>query len=223
MLLAVVAEASTAVAATRSRTAKAERLAQVLRDAGPDEVAVVASWLSGELRQRRTGVGWRSLTGLPAPAAEPSLEVVEVDRAFQSLADESGAGSAGRRAQLLHDLWSRATAEEQRLLAGLVSGELRQGASAGLVTDAVARAYDLPVALVRRALTLNGSLPEVAAAAREGGSPALSAMSLQVGRGLSPMLAGTATDVDDAWQRLGGRAAVDTEARRRPHPGAPGG
>ena len=62
---------------------------------------------------------------------------------------------------------------------------------------------------MRRALTLHGSLPDVAAAAREGGAAALQAFSLQVGRGLSPMLAGTATDVDDAWQRLGGRAAVD--------------
>jgi DNA ligase-1 len=204
VLLADVAAASVDVAATRSRTAKAERLAQVLRDAAPEEVAVVASWLSGELRQRRTGVGWRSLQGLPGPAPDASLEVLEVDAAFAHLAGLSGTGSAATRTAALQALWARATADEQRLLGGLVSGDLRQGASAGLVADAVARAADVPVASVRRALTLHGSLPDVATAAMAGGQPALDAFSLQVGRGLAPMLAGAATDLDDAWERLGG-------------------
>ena len=209
MLLADVAAASEQVAATRSRVAKAERLAQLLRAATPPEAPVVASWLSGELRQRRTGVGWRSLQGLPGPAATASLTVLEVDAAFEQLSQLSGAGSGAARARRLRELWARATAAEQRLLAGLVSGELRQGASGGLVADATARAAGVPVDLVRRALTLHGSLPAVAAAALEGGQAALSAFSLQVGRGLAPMLAAAATDLDDAWERLGGRAAVD--------------
>ncbi|TAL26138.1 MAG: ATP-dependent DNA ligase, partial [Frankiales bacterium] len=209
MLLADVAAASQDVAATTSRTAKAERMAQLLRAAAPDEVAVVASWLSGEPRQRRTGVGWRSLQSLPGPASEPTLTVLEVDAAFEQLSGLAGAGSAAARTAALHALWSRATGPEQQLLAGLVSGELRQGASAGVVADAVARAAEVPVAAVRRALTLHGSLPHVASAALTGGSAALSAFSLQVGRGLAPMLASPATDLDDAWERLGGRAAVD--------------
>ena len=209
MLLADVAAASVDVDATRSRTAKAERLAQVLRSASSEEVAVVASWLSGELRQRRTGVGWRSLQGLPGPAGEPSLEVLEVDAAFAHLSGLAGSGSGAARTAALQRLWARATAAEQHLLGGLVSGELRQGASAGLVADAVARAAEVPVAAVRRALTLHGWLPDVAASAMSGGAAALEAFALQVGRGLAPMLAGTATDLDDAWERLGGRAAVD--------------
>ena len=52
----------------------------------PDEVPVVARYLGGELRQRRTGLGWRSLTDLPAPAAEPTLEVLAVDAAFGTMA-----------------------------------------------------------------------------------------------------------------------------------------
>ncbi len=209
MLLADVVAASRDVVATTSRTGKAERLAQVLREAAPEEVAVVASWLSGELRQRRTGVGWRSLQSLPGPAAEPSLTVLEVDAAFEHMSRLAGAGSVAARTAALHELWSRATGPEQQLLTGLVSGELRQGASAGVVADAVARAAEVPVAAVRRALTLHGSLPEVAHAALTEGAAALSGFSLQVGRGLAPMLASPAKDLEDAWERLGGRAAVD--------------
>ena len=206
MLLAEIAATSADVAATTKRTVKLERLATTLRAAAPDEIGTVTSYLSGELRQRRTGVGWKSLQGLPTPAEEPSLTVLEVDAAFEALAQLSGSGSAGLRATALAELWGRATAPEQQLLAGLVSGELRQGASAGLVTDAVARAAEVPLASVRRALTLCGSLPEVAVAALTG--QPLTDFGLVVGRGLAPMLAGSSPDLTDAWSRAA-PAAVD--------------
>ncbi len=207
MLLADLAATSLQVAATSKRLEKLALLAARLQEAAPDEVAVVASYLSGELLQRRTGVGWRSLQGLPAPAAEPTLTVLEVDETFAAMALLAGPGSSGERSTALHALWSRATADEQRLLAGLVSGELRQGASAGLVADAVARAAGLPLTLVRRALTLSGSLTEVARAALTGES--LEDFTLVVGRGLSPMLAGSAPSLDEALSAMTLPVAVD--------------
>ena len=206
MLLADVAAACREVAATSSRKAKGERFAALLRDAGPEEVAVVASYVGGDLRQRRTGVGWRSLPSTP-PAEATSLTVLEVDAAFEQMAGLSGAGSTGVRQALLQDLWSRATDDEHWLLRGLVTGELRQGASLGVLADAVAKAAGVPLAAVNRALTLCGSLPLVADTALNGGD--LGAFSLVVGRGLAPMLAGTAPDLDDAWERSGSPVCVD--------------
>ena len=207
MLLADLAATSLAVAATSKRLEKTALLAATLAAAAPDEVEVVASYLSGELRQRRTGVGWRSLTGLPSPADEPTLTVLEVDAGFAEMAALSGPGSTSARGELLRALWSRATEAEQQLLRGLVSGELRQGASAGLLADAVARAADLPLPAVRRALTLSGSLPEVARAALTGES--LADFTLVVGRGLSPMLAGSAPTLADALAAMTLPVAVD--------------
>ena len=208
MRFAVLAAASTAVAATSGRTAKLAVLADALRSAAPEEVGVAVLHLSGELRQRRTGVGYRSLGSVPEPAAEPTLEVLEVDAVFAALAAVSGTGATARRRTLLHDLLARATADEQRLLLGLVGGELRQGAQAGLLTDAVARAAGLPLSDVRSALLLSGSLPSVAEAALRDGADGLAAFRLEVGRPLSPMLAAPGTDLDDALARTPS-AAVD--------------
>ena len=62
MLLADVAAASADVGAKSSRLAKIARIASLLDAAasGGDAhlVAVVVSWLSGELVQRQIGVGW---------------------------------------------------------------------------------------------------------------------------------------------------------------------
>lgn len=209
MLLTDVAAASHDVAATASRTAKLERLASVLRAAETGEVQVLTSYLAGELRQRRTGVGERSLQGLPSPAAAPSLTVLEVDAAFEAMSALAGTGSSGTRQVLLAELWGRATDQERALLRGLVSGDLRQGASLGLVTDAVARASGVPLAAVRRAVTRCGSVPEVALAALTGGD--VGAFGLRVGRGLSPMLAAPATDLADAWARAGSPAVIDAK------------
>ena len=199
VLLTVLAEASTAVAGTPSRSAKTALLAAALRQAGPAEVALAVAYLSGELPQRRTGVGHRSLVDLPPPAASASLGLTEVDAAFTALATTAGTGSAARRRALLVGLFARATPAEQRLLAALVSGELRQGALLGAVTDAVAKAAGLPLPDVRTALMLTGSLPVVATEALTTGD--LSGFRLEVGRALAPMLAQPGTDLAGALAR----------------------
>ncbi|MGI8779518.1 MAG: ATP-dependent DNA ligase, partial [Solirubrobacteraceae bacterium] len=62
----------------------------------------------------------------------------------------------------MHELLARANADEQRFLIRLPLGDLRQGALAGVMTDAVARAGGVPGRDVRRALTLHGDLAAVA-------------------------------------------------------------
>jgi DNA ligase-1 len=198
-----VVAASAEVAATRSRRAKVTRIAAALRAADPTEVPAVVAWLSGELRQRRTGVGWASLRNLPAPAAAATLTVPEVDAAITAIAAGAGAGSAGRRRQLVGELMARATDTEQRLLRGLFTGEVRQGALEGIVVDAVAAAAQLPVSEVRQAVMLRGAVGPVAQAVLGEGPAALARFRLQVGRPVQPMLAQPAPSVAAALTRLG--------------------
>ncbi len=75
-----------------------------------------------------------------------------------------------------------------------------------MVTTAIAQAASEPVAKVRRALMLLGTLPAVAEAARAG---TLEEARLEVGRPVQPMLAGTAKTVEEALAKVGGEAAVE--------------
>lgn len=211
MQLIDVAAASVEVGATSSRLAKTARLAQLLALAGPGRIGLVVSWLSGELPQRQIGVGWAALRSLPAPADAPSLTVEGVDATFTAIGTTSGTGSKQRRADLLEGLFAAATDVEQVFLRRLLGGELRQGALIGVMVEAVAKAADVPAADVRRAAMLGGALASVAEAVLTGGAAALEQFRLQVGRPIGPMLAQTATDVDDALTRLGGRAAFESK------------
>jgi DNA ligase 1 len=206
-----LARTSAAVAATTSRRAKIRLLAEALRALLPEEIEVGAAYLAGELRQRQTGIGYASLRDLPPLAVEPTLTVRGVDAAVAEIAAVRGPGSQARRRELLGALFAAATADEQRMLTGLFSGELRQGAQAGLLVDAIAHAAGVPVPAVRRALLLAGDLKAVAAAALTGGAAALAGFSLQVGRPLAPMLAQSAPSIDEALSATGVPAVVDVK------------
>lgn len=211
MNLIDVVAASAAVGATSSRVAKRAALAELIRAASEAEIPIVVAWLSGELPQGRIGVGWRSLVAQrdTGTAAKPTLSVVDVDARFTALAGLSGAGSTAARAALLSETFGAATESEQVFLVKLISGELRQGALAGVMGDAIAAASDLAPAVVRRAVMLTGSLPQTALLARVGGRDALRALRIEVGRPLSPMLASPAESMAAAYRDLGPDVVID--------------
>ncbi|MGH3095897.1 MAG: ATP-dependent DNA ligase [Streptosporangiales bacterium] len=208
MLFVRIAETSAAVAATSSRRAKVELLAGCLGEVAPEEAEATVAYLAGTLTQRQIGVGWASLQQVPAPADAPQLTVAEVDTLLGGIGETTGAGSRARRAELLGRLFGRATTCEQRYLRGLLVGEVRQGALAGLVADAVASAAGVPQAAVRRALLLRGDLRVVGAVALAEGADGLAAFRLEVGHPLAPMLAQPAPDLETALGKVG-RAAVE--------------
>ncbi len=85
MLLADLTSTAERVRSLSARGGKVQALAELLRQATPDEVPAVVAYLSGDLLQRQIGVGWAALRDLPPPAAEPSLTVDEVHEALDAI------------------------------------------------------------------------------------------------------------------------------------------
>ncbi|WP_018349454.1 ATP-dependent DNA ligase [Longispora albida] len=195
MLFAELAACSAAVAATSARKEKIRLLAACLGQLGPEEIRAGTAFLAGELRQRQIGVGWASLRELPSASDHAVLSVAAVDGAFERIGGMTGPGSQAAKRSAVGELFGAATAGEQVLLRGLLTGEVRQGALLGVLTDAVALAAGLPVARIRRALLLSGDLKTVAEAALHGD---LGGIGLEVGRPLAPMLAQPAADAAEA-------------------------
>jgi DNA ligase-1 len=199
VLFADLVATSTAMTSTSSRSAKVAALADLLTRLSPDEIVVAVSTLTGAPRQGKIGVGWRGAFAVDTTAAtDPTLTILDVDAAIEALAATTGAGSAAARSALLVDLFSRATHDEGEFLRRLLVGELRQGALAGVMTDAVARAAGLPIAAVRRAAMFAGDLSTAAAAALTEGADGLAAFALQPLHPVQPMLAASSASVADA-------------------------
>ena len=208
--LADLVAVSEAVASTRARNEKRDALASLLRDVPPAEVAAAVGFLVGEPRQGRIGVGWATVSGVATAAAgtEPTIEVRELDEAITRLAGTSGPGSHQVRADILGDLLARATPAESTFIRRLLTGDLRQGALEGVMVTAVARAADVPDAVVRRALMLSGDLGRTAEVALTSGRAGLEAIGLTLFQPVQPMLASVADTLDAA---VDGEQALSVE------------
>jgi DNA ligase-1 len=198
-LLADLVSASNEVAGTSSRSRKVAILAELLQRLDATEVPISVGLLSGVPRQGRVGVGYSTIYRIDQrPASEPSLTIEDLDRAIAETQATTGSGSTARRRQLLGDLLGRATEQEAGFVKRLFTGELRQGALAGLMVDAVAKAAEVPAEVARRALMLSGDLTRTAEIAMAEGEDGLREVGFELFRPILPMLASTAESVAEA-------------------------
>ena len=204
MLFDLVAT-SRGLRAAPGRLDKIDRLAAFLARTAPPDIEIAVAYLCGALPQGRIGVGFAAVRDACAapPAPAPGLSLADVDAALTRVAGLSGPGSTAGRVAGLRDLFGSATPDEQDFLAHLLCGEIRHGALASIMSDAVAKAARLPAARVRRAVMLAGGLGPVARAALTGGAQSLEQFALRVFHPVQPMLAQSAASVDEARSRLG--------------------
>jgi DNA ligase-1 len=226
MKLAALVEVSSIVGTTSGRLEKISTLAAFLAQLAPDEIPIAIGFFTGWPRQGRVGVGWATLASGRAldGAAEPTLELREVDQVFSALQAVRGKRSVAERARLLSELFARATPPEQRFLASLVMGEVRQGALEGVMLEAVAKATGVASDRVRRAAMMAGDLGAVAGALLAEGESALARYTLELFRPIQPMLADSAPTVSDAlaeyspavleWKLDGARIQVHRQGDR---------
>jgi ATP-dependent DNA ligase I len=217
MLLADVVHTSNHVAAVSSRNVKVSLIADLLRrcallvadGAAPStEIGLTTRYLSGSLRQRRTGIELSSLSEMPSPAVAGGVTLSDLDAVMQRASEMAGAGSSRERADLFLGLVRRLSADERAFVLGLLRGGLRQGALESVVMTAVADAGGANLDDVRRAVASQGDLPGVSQALLVDGPGALGLFRLTVGRGVSPMLASSAKSLAEALAKTG-PAAVE--------------
>jgi DNA ligase-1 len=208
-LLADVVAASNELADTSSRSGKTAILAELLRRLEPHEVPFAVGFLAGVPRQGRVGVGYSTIYGVEcAPAGKASVTIEELDRAIAEVQRTTGSGSAVGRKAILGELLGRATEQEGGFIKRLFTGELRQGALAGVMVDAIAKAAGVSGEIARRALMLSGDLPRTAEIAMTEGEEGLREVGFEIFRPILPMLASTAENVADAISSFA-RASVE--------------
>lgn len=204
MRLAKLVDTSLAISRTRKRLEKIDHLASLFGALRPDEIEVGVSYLAGQIPQGRIGIGYAKIrdTQKIPPAAEPSIELLDVGRTLDEIVETTGAGSVKKRTDLLGALFARATETEQDFLRRLLMGGIRQGALESIAIEGLAKATGAEAAKVRRAQMLANDLGGVAKAVLTEGEGALSRFDLCLFTPVQPMLAHTAENVGDALEKL---------------------
>jgi len=132
-----------------------------------------------------------------------SLTMADVDHAFRAMSEAAGSAP---RTELMTELLRRASPAEARYLGKIAARELRIGLREGLLEEAIAAAFERPVADVRRALMLVAEPGETATLARE---DRLADAALHVGRPIRFMLATPVADAAEVVRRVGDEAWIE--------------
>jgi DNA ligase-1 len=140
---------------------------------------------------------------------EKTLTITEVRHLLESLAGTEGSGSREKKERLITALLSQVSPVEAKYLVKIFVGEMRTGLYEGLMEQAVAKAFDVPLATVQEASMAMGDIGEVAAIAKIEGKARLSQIGFQVFRPVELMLAQVASDVAEALAEHGGRTAFE--------------
>ncbi|MFN2225314.1 MAG: ATP-dependent DNA ligase [Anaerolineae bacterium] len=143
------------------------------------------------------------------PPHPPPLTILDAFGTLETIAETAGRGSRARKDELLRGLLARADALEAKILAKIVLGDMRHGASEGILLDGIARAAGVKARLVRRAHQFWGDVGEVAQVALAEGQAGLKAATVRLFRPLKPMLAQTADSLDEAFDRYEGQVALE--------------
>jgi len=140
---------------------------------------------------------------------EKALTITEVRHVLAAIAETVGSGSREKKERLITALLSQASPVEAKYLIKIFVGEMRTGLYEGLMEQAVAKAFEMPLATVQKASMVMGDISEVAAMAKTEGKARLSEVGFQVFRPVKLMLAQVADDVDEALAEHGGKTALE--------------
>jgi DNA ligase 1 len=181
-------------------------------------VALASGRDEGEVARltKASGDLGRTAEELLAAASRPShdpLTVREVYDGMRAIAAAGGEGSQETKVQALVAILGRASPLEARFVVRFVLGTLRVGVREMTILDALNEAFadgsKGSRSKVEAAFNLSSDLGLVAVALAGGGTEALAAIGLQVGRPVRPMLAEREPTLEAVLKRMEGRAALE--------------
>ncbi len=137
------------------------------------------------------------------------LTIKEVSRSFYAISRAKGSGSQTKKERQITVLLSQATPVEAKYLIKIFTGEMRSGLHEGLMEQAVAQAFNVPLKRVQHAAMVLGDIGEVAWKLKTQGVESLNEAGFTVCRPVQLMLAQTAQSVQEALTEQGGAAAFE--------------
>jgi len=164
---------------------------------------------TGDIGSATKAVLEKSKTRKQTQLKQKLLTIMEARRAFEAIAQTSGAGSRAKKELQITILFSQATPVEAKYLVKIFTGEMRTGLHEGLMEQAIAKAFDVPLKKVQHAGMVLGDIGEVAAILKTQGLAGLEKAGFSVFRPVKLMLAQTAQSIKEALKEFSGKTALE--------------
>src|SRR5882762_2163648 len=148
------------------------------------------------IAERHGDAGKTAFEVLDGRTTPRPFTIVESRELFESLHRARGPLA---KAQLLQDRFSISSAREGQYIVKILTGDLRIGLREGLVEEAIAKAFDVPLDQVKQANMLLGDIGETAALALRN---EVHQAQLSLFRPIKCMLATPLPSAESVWQRF---------------------
>ena len=139
---------------------------------------------------------------------QKQITIIEVRNILEAITAASGMGSKQKKTRLIETLFSQTDPAEAKYLVKILTSEMRTGFHEGLMEQAIAKAFDVPLKTVQLANMALGDIGEVAPRARTN-KQTLSSLGFRVFRPVKLMLAQVADNADQALREHGGETAFE--------------
>ncbi len=155
------------VASTPKRLEKINYLSQFLQSLEPEEIPPAVLLITGQVfpesSDKTLDVSWKTiekaLTSGQQPLFHKELTITDVYTYFKKISNVS---QRKKKERIISSLLTQATDKERTYLLKTFFGEMRIGASEGIVLEAIAKASGLPAKKVKRSHALIGDLGKTA-------------------------------------------------------------
>ncbi len=141
--------------------------------------------------------------------SQPELTIIDVYRTLEKIARIKGEGSRERKEILLENLLRLTKPLEAKYIVKVILGEMRHGFNEGLMEEAIAKAFRVPIDLVRKANMMIGDIGEVARIALLKGYEGLKKIKMRLFHPIKPMLAQQVENIFEALKEHGGKSAFE--------------
>lgn len=165
--------------------------------------------ITGDIGSATKSILEKSKAKKQTQLVQQPLTILEVRRTLEAIAQTSGSGARERKERLITTLLSQASLVEAKYLVKVFTGEMRTGLHEGLMEQAIAKAFEVPLKHVQHASMILGDVGEVAVILKTKGIEGLETIGFQVFRPVQLMLAQTANSVEEALTEQDGESVFE--------------
>jgi len=208
-LFSELAELCEKLSRTTKRLEKVRMVSEFLKKLKREEIAPAVLLIVGEIfpesSSKTLEIGFatisRILESTPQKTLfEKPLTILNVADYFDRIAKVTGPKSRENKELLLRSMLERASELEAKYIVKNIFGEMQHGVGEGVMLEAISKASNTSLDLVRRALMFSGNLGKVAEVALTSGKEGLKSISLTLFHPVKPMLAQMAYSFQEVFK-----------------------
>jgi len=208
-LFSELAELCESLSRTTKRLEKVRMVSEFLKKLRKEEIAPAVLLIVGEIfpeaSSKTLEIGFATISRILESSPQKTLfgkplTILNVAEYFDKIARVTGPRSRENKELILRSMFERASELEAKYIVKNIFGEMQHGVGEGVMLEAIAKASNTSLNLVRRALMFSGNLGKVAEVALTSGEEGLKSIGLTLFHPVKPMLAQMAYSFEEVFK-----------------------